>query len=87
MGIGLLDDGYNDEMARRYKVAVVSVDYRLAPVYPFPGQLEDCKAAARWLLKNRQSEFGTAKIILWVLPQVRIYLQSSRCTSRIPCMT
>jgi acetyl esterase/lipase len=54
----------NDEMARACKVAVVSVDYRLAPENPFPACIEDCKAAARWLLQNALKEFGTDKIFV-----------------------
>jgi acetyl esterase/lipase len=32
--------------------AVACVNYRLLPGTGFPGQLEDCKAAVRWLRKN-----------------------------------
>lgn len=32
--------------------AVVSIDYRLAPFTIFPGQLEDVKAAVRWIRAN-----------------------------------
>ena len=59
------DAVFNDEMARTCKVAVVSVEYRLAPEYPFPACIEDCRAAARWLVNNTQKEFGTDKIFLF----------------------
>ncbi|SRR6266436_7901451 len=32
--------------------AVASIDYRLTEVAPFPAQIEDCKAAVRWLRAN-----------------------------------
>jgi acetyl esterase len=59
------DAVYNDEMARTCKVAVVSVEYRLAPEYPFPACIEDCRAAAKWLVSNTQKEFGTDKIFIF----------------------
>jgi len=40
--VAFVDDGY----------AVASVDYRLSEVAPFPAQIEDCKAAVRWLRAN-----------------------------------
>jgi acetyl esterase/lipase len=40
--VTLVRDGY----------AVASVDYRLTDVAPFPAQIEDCKAAIRWLRAN-----------------------------------
>jgi hypothetical protein len=55
------DAEFNDELARTSKVAVVSVDYRLAPEFPFHACIDDCKAAAKWLVKNSMKEFGTIK--------------------------
>ena len=57
-------DPMNDLMARTCKVAVVSIDYRLAPEYPFPACIEDCKAAARWLVNNSKKEFATDKLFI-----------------------
>jgi acetyl esterase len=36
-------------LAREVGVAVVSVEYRLAPEHPFPAAIEDCHAALQWL--------------------------------------
>jgi len=47
-------NGYNDmirQLARRGYVAV-TVEYRLAPKYPFPAAVHDVKAAVRWLRAN-----------------------------------
>jgi acetyl esterase len=64
LGTAASSDGMNDLMARTCKVAVVSVDYRLAPEFPFPACIEDCKAAAKWLVNNSKKEFGTDKIFI-----------------------
>ncbi|MGI8634716.1 MAG: alpha/beta hydrolase [Segetibacter sp.] len=63
-GMATFGDIPNDEMARKCKVAVVSVDYRLAPENPFPACINDCKAAAKWLVNNAMKEFGTDKLFI-----------------------
>ena len=44
---------------------IVSVDYRLAPETPFPGQLEDARAACAWALE-RAGDFGATPGVIAV---------------------
>jgi acetyl esterase/lipase len=46
------------------RVAVVSVEYRLAPEHPHPAAVADCVAAIRWLAANAQGELGAARLIV-----------------------
>ena len=50
IGNATMDDDQNAAFIDDCGVAVVSVDYRLAPGTPLAGIMADCLAAARWLL-------------------------------------
>lgn len=53
-----------EAIARQSGVAVVSVDYRLAPEHPYPHPADDSEAAARWLIEHASEEFGTDRIVI-----------------------
>lgn len=52
-------DAPNLRLARSCGLAVVSVDYRLAPENPYPAGPDDCEAAALWLVEHARREFGS----------------------------
>ena len=52
IGNARMNDDLNAAMIAACHVAVVSVDYRLAVSTPLQGLLDDCLAAARWLLAD-----------------------------------
>jgi acetyl esterase/lipase len=64
MGSAAMDDRPNASLARRAGVAVVSVEYRLAPEHPYPAAPDDCEAAALWLLANAEREFGSDRLLI-----------------------
>jgi acetyl esterase len=51
-------------LATAAKLAVVSVDYRLAPEHPYPAAPDDCEDAARWLIAGARQEFGTDRLTI-----------------------
>lgn len=64
LGSAAAMDKRNWPLAQACGVAVVSVDYRLAPEHPFPAGPDDAEAAALWLLDNAHAEFGTDKLLI-----------------------
>ena len=51
-------------LAVRAEVAVVSVEYRLAPEHPYPAGADDCEAAAVWLAAHARREFGSDRLLI-----------------------
>jgi acetyl esterase/lipase len=62
MGSAAGSDVRNRRLADALGVAVVSVDYRLAPEHPWPAAPDDCETAALWLAEHAEDRFGTTKI-------------------------
>jgi acetyl esterase/lipase len=54
LGTADQDEALCQRFVERSGAVVVSVDYRLAPEYPFPAALDDCYAALRWMQANAE---------------------------------
>jgi acetyl esterase/lipase len=59
-----VSDRLNELICDSDRIAVVSADYRLAPEHPYPAALDDCEAAAVWLLANAGREFGSERLLI-----------------------
>ncbi len=64
VGSAVSMDARNWAFAQALDVAVVSVDYRLAPEDPYPAGPDDCEAAAWWLVEHAATEFGTDSLLV-----------------------
>jgi acetyl esterase len=64
IGSARMDDGENDELARSCGVATVSIDYRLAPEHTLDDAMDDCEAAALWLIERAPAELGSDRLLI-----------------------
>ncbi|MEG2902728.1 MAG: alpha/beta hydrolase fold domain-containing protein, partial [Massilia sp.] len=64
VGNAPMNDAYNAAFASRCGLAVVSVDYRLAPRASVHEQMEECLAAARWLLQGGLPDHAGLPVIV-----------------------
>lgn len=64
LGSAAGSDVRNRRLVEDLDVAVVSVDYRLAPEHPWPAAPDDCETAASWLAENAVARFGTARLAM-----------------------
>jgi acetyl esterase/lipase len=59
-----LTDLLNEALSDHLNLAIVSVEYRLAPEHPYPAGPDDCEAAALWLIHNASTEYGTDRLLI-----------------------
>jgi acetyl esterase/lipase len=64
MGLAARGDARNRNLAHALGIAVVSVEYRLAPEHPWPAAPEDCETTALWLLEQAANRFGTTRLAI-----------------------
>jgi len=64
LGAPEMNDAGNRALADQHGVAVVSVDYRLAPEHPYPAGPDDGVAVARWLLEHGEAAYGSDRMLV-----------------------
>jgi len=64
VGSARSSDPRSVEIATNCGVGVVSVDYRLAPEWPYPAQIEDAEAVWAWLSTAGVERFGTDRLVI-----------------------
>ena len=64
LGNARMDDKLNAALVQACGVAVVSVDYRLALGTPIQGLMDDCLAAAHWLLGGGLPEYADLPVFM-----------------------
>ena len=64
LGDAVYSDPQNEGIARHCELAVMSVNYRLAPEHPYPAAPDDCEAAALWLVSHAGAEFGCEALLI-----------------------
>ena len=64
LGSAAGSDVRNRRLVDALGIAVVSVDYRLAPEHPWPAAPDDCETAALWLAQNAEARFGTTRLAM-----------------------
>jgi len=64
LGSAARSDSRNAVLADALGIAVVSIDYRLAPEHPWPAAPDDCETAAMWLVERAEAVFGTPRLMI-----------------------
>ncbi|UJF34787.1 alpha/beta hydrolase [Paenibacillus hexagrammi] len=60
-----LDDGLCEEFVLAANCVVVSIDYRLAPQFPYPAAVEDCYAGLEWMVAQAEElHIDTSKLAI-----------------------
>jgi acetyl esterase/lipase len=59
-----MTDLLHEMLSKQLDLAVVSVDYRLAPEHPYPAGPDDCEAAAVWVLEHAERELGSDRLLI-----------------------
>jgi acetyl esterase/lipase len=64
LGSAARGDARNRRLADALGVAVVSVEYRLAPEHRWPAAPDDCETAALWLVEQAEARFATTRLAI-----------------------